>query len=117
MNRTELVGRVTKDIELKTTQTGTSIVRFSLAVPRRKKDDGADFINCVAYAKIAELMSQYVKKGDRIGVTGRIQTGSYERNGSKIYTTDVVTDGVEFLMERTKTDEVAPIEVTEDLPF
>lgn len=116
MNRTVLVGRVTKDIELKSTQTGTSIVRFTLAVQRRKKDDGADFINCVAYAKTAELMSQYVHKGDRIGVTGRIQTGSYERNGSKIYTTDVVADEVEFLNEKPKAGD-APIEVEEDLPF
>lgn len=100
MNKVALVGRITKPVELKHTLNGTSIVRFTMAVNRQKKDDGADFINCVAYAKIAELMDQYVKKGDRFGLIGRIQTGSYERNGSTIYTTDIVAENIEFMESR-----------------
>lgn len=117
MNRTVLVGRITKPVELRSTTAGKSIVRFSLAVPRRKRDDGADFVNCVAFDKVAELMAQYVHKGDRIGISGRIQTGSYERNGSKIYTTDVIADEIEFMEQRKEEETFTPIVEDQDLPF
>lgn len=117
MNKVELVGRITKAVELKHTLNGTSIVRFTIACNRQKKDDGADFINCVAYAKIAELMDQYVKKGDRLGLIGRIQTGSYERNGSTIYTTDIIAENIEFMEPRQRQDD-KPIDISdEDIPF
>ena len=117
MNKVALVGRITKDIELKHTLNGTNIVRFTMAINRQKKDDGADFINCVAYAKIAELMDQYVKKGDRLGLIGRIQTGSYERNGSTIYTTDIIAENIEFMEPRQRSND-RPIEIPdEDMPF
>lgn len=117
MNRVELIGRMTRDTELRTTSTGNSIVRFSIAVDRRKKEDGADFINCTAYSKTAEMIHQYFKKGQRIGISGHIQTGSYEKDGKKIYTTDVVADGIDFCDGRQReADE--PVEVAdEDLPF
>ena len=114
MNKTFLIGRTTKDIELKTTTAGTSIARFLLAVDRRRKEKEADFISCVAYAKNAELISQYVKKGNRIGVIGHIQTGSYEKNGQKIYTTEVIVDEVEFLEKKEASDDTIP---DENLPF
>ena len=104
MTKTFLIGRTTKDIELKTTTTGTSIARFVLAVDRRRKEKEADFISCVAYAKNAELISQYVKKGNKIGVIGHIQTGQSEKNGQKVYTTEVIVDEVEFLEKKEATE-------------
>lgn len=114
MNKTFLIGRTTKDIELKTTTTGTSIARFVLAVDRRRKEKEADFISCVAYAKNAELISQYVKKGNKIGVIGHIQTGQYEKNGQKVYTTEVIVDEVEFLEKKEATEITY---TNESLPF
>lgn len=101
INRVVLVGRITKDIELRKTQTGTSVVSFTMAVNRRFKQEGqpdADFIRCIAWSKTAELMSQYLSKGAQIGVEGRIQTGSYQdKDGKTVYTTDVVVENVQFL--------------------
>ena len=115
MNRLVLIGNLVRDVELKTTTTGNSIVRFTLAVSRKNRNDGADFINCVAYGKVAELLSQYVRKGHKLAVSGHIQTGSYEKDGKRVYTTDVVADSVEFL-EKKQRDEFAPIS-DDDLPF
>lgn len=97
MNQVNLIGRITKEIEVRyTAQTQTAVCRFTLAVNRRKKDE-ADFISCQAWGKTAELMEKYVKKGDRIRITGRIETGSYEKDGKKVYTTDVIVEELEFL--------------------
>ena len=117
MNKVVLVGRITRPLELRSTMAGTSMVRFTMAVDRQKKEQGADFINCVAYAKIAELMAQYVHKGDRLGLSGRIQTGSYERNGSTIYTTDVIAENVEFMESKRPVNDEPIIAETGDLPF
>ena len=120
MNRVHLTGRLTKDVEMKTTQSGTNLVRFTLAVDRKQskdKDKSADFISCVAYAKLAELVNQYVRKGHKILITGHIQTGSYERDGKRVYTTDVIVDELEFLESKSKSEEFTPIDETEDLPF
>ena len=101
INRTILVGRLTKDIELKKTPNGTSVVAFSLAVNRRQKQQGqpdADFISCVAWNKTADLMHQYLKKGALIGLEGRIQTRSYDdKDGKTVYVTEVVVESVQFL--------------------
>lgn len=97
MNKVNLIGRTTKDIDLKYTQTQIAVARFTLAINRRKKDDGADFIPCTAWGKTAEIMDKYVKRGDRIGIAGRIQTGSYEKDGHKHYTTDVIVEDLELL--------------------
>ena len=101
MNVTALVGRFTKDPEVKYTDGGTSIARFTLAVDRRfKKEDGpqADFISCVAIGKTAEFIEKYFWKGQKMGLTGRIQTGSYtDKDNVKRYTTDVIAETVEFV--------------------
>ena len=96
MNKIQLIGRVTRDIELKTSQSGVSMARFTLAVNRIKKDE-ADFINCLAFNKTAEILSQYVKKGHRLGVSGQLQTGKYERDGVTHYTADVICDQVDLI--------------------
>lgn len=103
MNNVQLVGRLTADPEIKYTDGGLSIARFRVAVDRRfKPKDGngptADFISCVAFSKTAEFIEKYFNKGKRIGLVGRIQTGSYDKeDGTKVYTTDVVAENVEFV--------------------
>lgn len=104
MNNVQLVGRITKDIELRYTASQTAVTRFTVAVDRRKRDTGADFVRCSAFGKTAELMAQYVHKGDRIGVVGHIKTGSYERDGQKVYTVDVIAESVEFLEPKHATE-------------
>lgn len=102
INRVVLAGRPTRDLELKSTQSGTSVCSFTLAVDRNFKNKNgereADFISCIAWKKTAEVMSQYVKKGSIIGVDGRIQTRSYDnRDGQRVYVTEVVVDNFSFL--------------------
>lgn len=103
MNKVVLVGRLTKDPELRfTANKGTAITRFTLAVNRDfKKEDGtqeADFINCIAYSKRAEVIAQYLTKGKRFSVAGSIRTGSYDaQDGTRRYTTYVVVDGFDFI--------------------
>lgn len=104
MNKVELVGRLTRDPEVRYSQgeNASAIARFSIAVNRRFKNaEGnyeADFINCVAFGKSGEFVEKYFKKGMAIGVTGRIQTGSYtNKEGVKVYTTDVVVEEAEFV--------------------
>lgn len=106
MNKVILVGRLTKDPETK--QAGeTTVTRFSVAVDRKHKQDGgqaADFPSIVAFGKTAEFIGKYFHKGMKIALEGRIQTGSYEKDGVKHYTTDVVAEAVEFA-ESKKVDE------------
>jgi len=94
-------GRITKDLELRKSQSGVSNVRFTLAVNRNRKNDQgeteADFINCVAFNKTAELLVQYCGKGSKINIQGSLQTGSYEKDGQRIFTTDVMVNQIEFL--------------------
>lgn len=101
MNRVDLIGRLTKDLELRRSANGNSNLRFTLAVDRAFKQSGgpeADFISCVAFGKTAENMARYLHKGSLISVEGRIQTGSYmNQQGQRVYTTDVVADRVQFL--------------------
>jgi single-strand DNA-binding protein len=95
MNTVNLVGNNVRDIELRQTTNDKAVAKFSIAVRRDK--DNADFINCVAFGKTAELLNNFVKKGDKVGVSGRIQTGSYEKDGQKVYTTDVVVSQVTLI--------------------
>lgn len=101
MNNVSLVGRLTRDPEVRYTDGGLSIARINVAVDRRFKKEGeqsADFISCVAFGKTAEFIEKYFSKGQRIGLTGRIQTGSYEKeDGTKVYTTDVIAENCEFV--------------------
>lgn len=125
MNKTILIGRTTKDIDLRYTtgEKQTAVARFTLAVNRYRKDDGADFISCVAFGKTAENLDRYVHKGDKIGIIGHIQTGSYEKDGRKIYTTDVIVEETEFLSsqrqtepQKTISDDLEPL-VDDDIPY
>lgn len=102
MNKVILMGRLTRDPEVRYSQgeNQTAIARYSLAVNRRFKREGdpeADFINCVAFGKQAEFAEKYLKKGTKMTITGRIQTGSYtNKDGVKVYTTDVIVEEQEF---------------------
>lgn len=105
INRVVLVGRLTKDPELKYTQSGIAVTRFTLAVNRafqnQQGEREADFINCVAWRKQAENIANYLRKGSLAGVDGRIQTGSFEgQDGKRVYTTEVVADSTQFLEPR-----------------
>ena len=101
INQTVLTGRITRDLELKYTGTGTAVLSFSIAVERPFKnaqgERETDFIDIVAWRKTAENIAQYFKKGDGIGIVGRIQTRNYENNeGRKVYVTEVVADNFDF---------------------
>ena len=103
MNKVILMGRITRDAEIRYTQgeKSTAIARFSLAVDRRFKKDNdeqnTDFISCIAFGKIAEFLEKFGRKGTKFVVDGRIQTGSYNnKDGQKVYTTDVVVENIEF---------------------
>ena len=106
INLCVLIGRTTRDIELRRTGNGTAVASFTLAVNRDfKTNDGqeADFIQCVAWKKTAELLEQYVHKGDRIAVNGSIRTRNYEDNyGKKVYVTEVMVNHVEFLETKNR---------------
>ena len=101
MNFIILIGRIATDLELKRTASGAPFMTFNLAVSRPKKEDGtqdADFIRCKAFGKTAELINQYQHKGNRLGVVGTIQTGSYQnQQGQTVYTTDILVNRCEFL--------------------
>ena len=107
MNKVQLVGRLTKDPEVKLTTNQTAYCNFTVAVDRRFKDkDGqrqSDFINCVAWKQTADFIKKYFSKGSRIGICGSIQTRSYEKDGQKVFVTEVLVDEVEFV-ESTKAE-------------
>ena len=116
MNLVVLTGRTTKDPELKYSESGSAYCKFTIAVNRMKKDDGADFIFCTAFGKTAELISEYVKKGHHIGVQGRLQQETYEKDGQKQRKTGVTVDKVEFL-ESKKEEINFDDDPTDDFPF
>lgn len=103
MNKVILIGRCTRDPEVRYSQgeNATAVARYTLAVDRQFKRDGdqsADFINCIAFGKRGEFAEKYLRKGTKIAVVGRIQTGSYtNKDGQKVYTTDVIVDEHEFV--------------------
>ena len=107
MNKVILMGRLTKDPDVRYSQgeNATAIARYSIAVDRRFKKEGeqtADFIGCVAFGKLGEFAEKYLRKGTKVVVTGRIQTGSYtNKDGQKVYTTDVVVEECEFAEAET----------------
>lgn len=102
MNKAIIMGRLTRDPEIRWTQAGNSqeqmcIARYTLAVDRRQREAGADFIPVVAFGKAGEFAEKYFKKGTKLVVTGRIQTGSYtNKEGAKVYTTEIVAEDQEF---------------------
>ena len=136
MNKAILVGRLTRDPEVRYSQgdSATAVARYTVAVVRRFKRDGeptADFIPCVVFGRSAEFAEKYFRQGMRVSVSGRIQTGSYtNKEGRKVYTADVVVEEQEFA-ESKKTEETKPAAgnvdadgfmnipdgIDEDLPF
>lgn len=100
MNSVILVGRLTKDPDIRTSGE-TMVAKFSIAIDRGK-DKGTDYPSITCFGKTAELVEKYVNKGKRIGVQGRLQTGSYEKDGHRVYTTDVIADRIEFLDSANK---------------
>lgn len=139
MNLVVLMGRLTRDPDVRyTTNTQNEqlcIARYTLAVDRRGKDNGTDFISCIAFGRAGEFAEKYLHQGTKMVVSGRIQTGSYtNKDGNKVYTTDVVIEGQEFAESKksesaqdAKTQEAAqnseegfmniPEGATDDLPF
>lgn len=107
INRAVLTGRLTKDAELRVTQSGLSVATFTLAVNRHSKAKGdADFINCVIWRKAAENFCNFTSKGSLVGIDGRIQTRSYEnKSGQKVYVTEIVVDN--FSLLESKKDRLA----------
>lgn len=100
MNSVAISGRLTTDVEVRKTQSGLSVASFTVAVQKDK--DHADFVNCVAWKGSADFLGQYSRKGDMVGVMGRISTRNYERDGQKVYVTEVVADRVELLAKKAQ---------------
>lgn len=108
INRVVLVGRLTREINLRKTGTGTSVASFTVACNRRysgqNQDQSADFINCVAWRQTADFLAQYAAKGSLVGVEGRIQSRSYDdASGKRVYVTEVVADSVQLLESKATT--------------
>lgn len=100
MNKVILIGNLTRDPETHTTQSGATYCAFTLAVNRRKHADGtqeADFIPVTVWGKLADAVAQYCHKGAKVGILGRLKSGSYEKEGRRVYTLDVIAWQVEFL--------------------
>lgn len=118
MNKVELIGRLTKDPEKKSTDKGTSVVSFSVAVQRKYKNaDGnydADYINCVAWRTTADFIANYFTKGQRIGVVGSLTTRSYEVEGKKRSVTEVNVDEAEFVESKEKKAEPKQTDLFEE---
>jgi single-strand DNA-binding protein len=107
MNKVCLIGNLTKDVELQTTKDGVSVAKFTIAVNRPYENDkgehDTDFLQVVAWRGLADNVAKYVKKGNKVGVSGEIRTGSYEsKEGEKKYTTEILASDVEFLSPKTK---------------
>ena len=133
MNNVSLIGRFTRDPELRYTSSGTAVINGNLAVTRNFKNAQgnyeADFINVVAWRKTAELIAEHFRKGDMIGLNGRIQTRNYEKDGRKVYVTEVVAENITFIQNKNKgkpdtediygdSFEVDTVEIDDsDLPF
>lgn len=111
MNKVILLGRIVRDPDIKYTQGDNTmcVAKFSLAVDRKFKQDGqptADFINCVAFGKTAEVLEKYCTKGTKLVVEGRIQTGSYtNKDGQKVYTTDIAVENIEFAESKASVEQ------------
>lgn len=131
MNNISLMGRLTRDVELKVIDNGTSISKFSVAVNRDfKNKDGeyeADFFNCVAFKHTADFVKTYFKKGQMIGLTGRVQIRKWDKDGENRYTTEIIVSNVSFAGEKRNPEQAQSNEDTEatieeaatndDLPF
>lgn len=108
INTVTLIGRVVRDIEIKTTNSGKSVASFALAVDGYGKDADASFIDCVAWNKAAELLAEYAPKGKQIGITGRLQTRIWEKDDIKRKATEVIIDQFQFLSAKGSGNNAAP---------
>lgn len=129
MNKVLLIGRDVRDADVKYTQEGLAVAKFTLAVDnllKKNSENSADFISCVAFGKLGEFAEKYVKKGVKFAIEGRWQTGSYEnKEGKKIYTNDCVVERIEFVEKKADTETQdadegfmdVPDEIDSDLPF
>lgn len=126
MNLAILVGRLTADPETRSSQSGTTITTYTLAVDRRGKEKGADFIRCKAFNRGAEFAEKYFRKGMRVAVSGSINTGSYkDKEGRTVYTTDVLVNSQEFADGKAQKEAPkntqgfmdVPDDIDEELPF
>lgn len=120
INNVQLIGRLTRDIDLRKTPQGDSVGRFTLAVDRNYKNKqgeyDADFINCQIWRQAADTLARYAHKGTKIAVDGNIRTGSYEnQQGQKVYTTEVVVNNFYFVESRQQQQEQTPVQ--QDSPF
>lgn len=118
MNIVTIIGRLTRDADIRQITNG-KMAAFTVAVDRNTKDGGADFIRVIAFGKTAEIVEKYTGKGKQVGVSGRIQTGEYEKDGHKVKTTDVVADRVELLGGKNSEDQAhaeQPVDMS-DIPF
>ena len=125
INKVILIGRITKDIELKYTESKKAVATFTVAIDRNDKQ--TDFINCVVWNEQAENLKKYQSKGSKIGIDGSIQTRTYEKDGKKTYITEVLANKIEYLDSKAKettdqfkqfNNEHPELEITEaDLPF
>lgn len=103
MNNVCLIGRITKDLELRTTESGKHVCKFTLAVKR--DENSTDFINCIVWGNQAENLSKYQKKGNQISVVGAIRTGNYESNGKINYTFEVLANNIQYLESKKQATE------------
>ena len=131
MNLVAITGNLGRAIELRYTTSGMAVAQFSLAVSRGKNKDGeyeTDWINCVAFGNRAEALAKYTDKGSKLGISGRLQTSSYEKDGRRVYKTDVMVDNFDFLdskgtnkgsvSKQAEIDDFVPMDESEDdLPF
>lgn len=124
MNKVVLMGRLTKEPEVRRTTEDKAVARFTVAINRRGNNEETDFINCVAFGKTAEVIEKYFNKGNRICLSGRIQTGSYtNKDGAKVYTTDIVVEELDFVETKGNSATSAPVDtngfspIQEELPF
>lgn len=111
MNKVIEIGRLTRDPDIRSTagDQPMTIARFTMAVDRRSKDGGADFIPCVSFGKNAEFAEKYLRKGIKIAIVGHIQTGSYQnKDGQTVYTTDVIVEEQEFCESKAAQQQAAP---------
>jgi single-strand DNA-binding protein len=103
MNISIILGRLTKTPEIKTSANGTKLLNFTLAVNKKYKDqDQTSYINCVAFNKTAEIIAQYTEKGSKVIVEGEIQTRSYDKDGIKVYTTEIITNQITIIDFKSK---------------
>lgn len=119
LNNVQLIGNLTKNPELKQTNNGNSVTSFSLALNRSVKngdtwDEVTDYVDCVAWGKLADTVAEYVNKGQKLFVQGRIQTRSYDKDGQKRYVTEVVVSDVVFMDSKAKTQDVVPEDIDDN---